>query len=273
MPGRCPSCNQTYTDETLSFCPDDGTPLIKETYDAQGIKPPTAYDPQATIISQPPPTYPPQPPGYYAPQGGQSPPPGGSQPPPYDQQQYGQQQQQYGQQPYNQQQQYPPQYGAPVSGKSKLPLILAIVAVLLIGGGVAAYFLIWGGNSSTSTSNTNSSTTNSNKTSRATDTTNTRTTTTTFPTPTTTTTTTTTTSSTSSEDEKYRLFYAATKVGDQQLQKEIARKIGIIDTSGSPTPYYQTFVKGAGEWGVRDSAWVQTHNTPEAARAWVNTHN
>src|SRR5437016_1972744 len=25
---RCPACNRTYTDQTLSFCIDDGTPLV-----------------------------------------------------------------------------------------------------------------------------------------------------------------------------------------------------------------------------------------------------
>ena len=101
MAARCPSCNQIYTDETLSFCPNDGTPLIKEQqYNPQEIKPPTAYP-----AAPPPAAYPQQPPpqqqGYYPPpQGGQAPPQGWQQPP------YGQQQ-------------YPPQYGAPAGAKSK----------------------------------------------------------------------------------------------------------------------------------------------------------
>ena len=144
MPGRCPSCNQTYTDETLSFCPNDGTPLVKEAG--------SSYDPQATMISQPPPNYPPQQGGYYPPPGGQAPPPPGGQTPPPGWQQQQQQPPPYGQQPpppYGQQQ-YAPQYGAPGGGgKSKLPLIIAIAAVLLIGGGIGAYFLLRD-NSSTS---------------------------------------------------------------------------------------------------------------------------
>lgn len=51
---RCPSCNRTYTDVSLNFCLEDGTPLINEA---------TAPDPGATIryppsrdTAEPPPT-------------------------------------------------------------------------------------------------------------------------------------------------------------------------------------------------------------------------
>ncbi len=40
---RCPTCNKTFADPNLSFCIDDGTPLVKA--DAP------AYDPEATLVS------------------------------------------------------------------------------------------------------------------------------------------------------------------------------------------------------------------------------
>ncbi|HXD29839.1 MAG TPA: nuclear transport factor 2 family protein [Pyrinomonadaceae bacterium] len=40
---RCPTCNRTFTDPNLSFCIEDGTPLVKV------IEP--AYDAEATIVS------------------------------------------------------------------------------------------------------------------------------------------------------------------------------------------------------------------------------
>lgn len=43
---RCPSCNRTYTDASLNFCLEDGTPLISD------VAP--AYDPHATVRDQPP---------------------------------------------------------------------------------------------------------------------------------------------------------------------------------------------------------------------------
>jgi hypothetical protein len=39
---RCPTCNRTFTDPSLSFCIDDGTPLLKDFA--------TAPDPEATIV-------------------------------------------------------------------------------------------------------------------------------------------------------------------------------------------------------------------------------
>src|SRR5438046_7678962 len=39
---RCPQCNRSYTDDALSFCLDDGTPLISASA-------PTSFDPSATV--------------------------------------------------------------------------------------------------------------------------------------------------------------------------------------------------------------------------------
>jgi hypothetical protein len=60
---RCPSCNRTYTDLSLNFCLEDGTPLVNDA--------PPASDPNATVrypsprdTAEPPPTeiYRPEPP-------------------------------------------------------------------------------------------------------------------------------------------------------------------------------------------------------------------
>jgi hypothetical protein len=50
---RCPSCQQTYTDDALSYCPADGTRLENERAAAP------AMDLQATIMAPPPPSPPP----------------------------------------------------------------------------------------------------------------------------------------------------------------------------------------------------------------------
>jgi hypothetical protein len=72
---RCPQCNRTYTDEALSFCLDDGSPLVS-------MAAPSSFDPSATVQypqgrdTSPPPTIaypgqsappPPQPPPAYSP--------------------------------------------------------------------------------------------------------------------------------------------------------------------------------------------------------------
>ena len=53
---RCPACNQTYADDELSFCINDGTALLR----VLG----SSYDPQATIMAPPPSVTEPPPPGY-----------------------------------------------------------------------------------------------------------------------------------------------------------------------------------------------------------------
>jgi hypothetical protein len=253
MPGRCPSCNQVYTDETLSFCPNDGTPLIKDA--------PSSYDPQATMIAQPPPAYPPQQPqqGYYAPQGGQAPPQGGQVPP-----------QGWQQPPYGQQQQFPPQYGAPPTGgkSSKLPLIIAIAAIVLIGGGIGLYFMLRDNSSSSTSSRSNNNNSSTTTTSTPSRTTSTSTTPSTFPTPSTSTTTTTTTSG-YSDDEKHRLFQAVGITKDSALIVEVAEKIGLSDSRGNPTPAMQPFIQEHMNWAMSNRAWVQEHLDPVKAREYV----
>lgn len=251
MPARCPSCNQVYADEALGFCPNDGATLIKE--------PPQPYNPQpgmGVAPAQPPSNYPPPPqPGYYAPQGVQAPPPPppqGWQPPPYGQQQP----------PYGQQQYPPPQYGAPAKS-SKMPLIIGLAALVLIGGGVGLYFLL-SGNSSSSTTNT--TTTNSTVTTSASPSRSPGTmTTSTYPTPSTTT----STGRSYTDDEKHRLFQAVGRTGDSALIIEVAKNLGIADANGQLNSNFQPFRDEHFKWADRNKAWVQEHYAPQKAREYV----
>jgi hypothetical protein len=74
------------------------------------------------------------------------------------------------------------------------------------------------------------------------------------------------------EDEKYRIFYAAGKTNDRALQTEIAKLIGIIDSGGQPTSYYQSFISGSYAWALRDRSFPPTVDTEEKARAYVMAH-
>lgn len=72
-----------------------------------------------------------------------------------------------------------------------------------------------------------------------------------------------------SETDKYRLFYAAAKSGDTGLQRRAAQKVGIVDSNGMPPSTYQSFTKGMINWAFKDSAWVQTIDTPAKGRAYA----
>jgi cytoskeletal protein RodZ len=73
---RCPQCNRTYSDDALSFCLDDGSPLLSASA-------PSSFDPSATVQypqgreTSPPPTI-----AFPAGAAPPPPPPGGQQPPP-----------------------------------------------------------------------------------------------------------------------------------------------------------------------------------------------
>lgn len=72
-----------------------------------------------------------------------------------------------------------------------------------------------------------------------------------------------------SETEKYRLFYAAAKSGNTDLQQRAAKKVGIVDSNGIPSSTYESFTKGMMNWAFTDSAWVRTMDTPAKARAYA----
>ena len=126
---RCPSCQRTYEDDTQAFCMNDGTPLVSDaapssmdktmmagSFGTPQTPPPQSYNPGAPQGDWATPSWPPNPTW-----------------------------------------QQPGATGAmPAPKKSKLPWILAGLAVMLIGlvglGGAAAYFLLR--NSSEESSNT-----------------------------------------------------------------------------------------------------------------------
>lgn len=71
---RCPQCNRTYADDALSFCLDDGSPLLSTSAPPPSdpsatIQYPQARDtsPQATIAFRPGPSAPPPPPPAWSP--------------------------------------------------------------------------------------------------------------------------------------------------------------------------------------------------------------
>lgn len=132
---HCPTCNRTYTDDALSFCLEDGAPLVMAGGPPGGG--PTGFDPNATLAytpgretaGTPAPVFPTnQPPQQVVPMQPRQPP--------------------------------PPQWGPmpqapPVRRKSQLPLILGIVGVLLVLGIGAIVLISMVGNSNSNNSNSN----------------------------------------------------------------------------------------------------------------------
>jgi len=123
---RCPQCNRTYTDDALSFCLDDGSPLVSASA-------PSSLDPSATVQYPQPRDTTPQPTIAYGP--GQMPP--SSTPPP----------------------QWSPMPPIAPQKRSVWPWILGIGAVLIflgIGGAILLVALAINNANNNNNANTNS---------------------------------------------------------------------------------------------------------------------
>src|SRR5678815_2642424 len=77
------------------------------------------------------------------------------------------------------------------------------------------------------------------------------------------------TSSTMSDDEKHKLFQAAGLTKDKDLIFKVLAKIGYPSGTGSG---YDAFVKEHFAWAMKNMDFMQTINTTEKARAYVEEH-
>ncbi len=78
-------------------------------------------------------------------------------------------------------------------------------------------------------------------------------------------------SSSMTEDEKHRLFQAVGMTKDNELIQRVLRKLGFMTATGVSEDYQQ-FVKEHFAWAMKNLEFVQSVNTPEKARAYVDEH-
>lgn len=76
-------------------------------------------------------------------------------------------------------------------------------------------------------------------------------------------------SSSMSEDDKHRLYQAVGMTRDTALTMRVIRKIGLGNGSGAD---HQEFVKAHFPWAMKNLEFIQSVNTPEKARAYVEEH-
>jgi hypothetical protein len=81
-----------------------------------------------------------------------------------------------------------------------------------------------------------------------------------------------TSDSSMSEDDKHKLYQAAGTTGDAELIRRVSVKIGLMNEDYTPGPNYQAFLSEHFDWATRNTAFIQSINTPEKARAYVNEH-
>jgi hypothetical protein len=73
-----------------------------------------------------------------------------------------------------------------------------------------------------------------------------------------------------SEDDKHKLYQAASMTGDGELLRRVTVKIGLMDEDFTPGPNYQSFLAAHVSWAIRNTDFIQSMDTPEKARNYVN---
>ena len=79
-----------------------------------------------------------------------------------------------------------------------------------------------------------------------------------------------TSDSSMSDDDKHKLYQAATMTGDPELIRRVSVKIGLMDDDYTPGPNYQRFVAAHVSWAIRNRDFIISLDTQEKARDYVN---
>lgn len=75
-----------------------------------------------------------------------------------------------------------------------------------------------------------------------------------------------------SDDDKHKLYQAAGMTGDAEVIRRVSIKIGLMDEDYTPGPNYQSFVAEHVDWALKNTDFINSINTPEKARAYLNSH-
>jgi hypothetical protein len=73
-----------------------------------------------------------------------------------------------------------------------------------------------------------------------------------------------------SDDDKHKLYHAATVTGDAELIRRVNVKLGLLNDDYTPGDKMQDFLIDHATWGFRNTDFIQEMNTPEKARTYVN---
>ena len=79
-----------------------------------------------------------------------------------------------------------------------------------------------------------------------------------------------TSDSSMSDDDKHKLYQAASMTGDPELIRRVSVKIGLMDDDFTPGPNYQSFVAEHVSWAIRNRDFIISLDTPDKARDYVN---
>jgi len=79
-------------------------------------------------------------------------------------------------------------------------------------------------------------------------------------------------SSSYTDDDKHKLFQAASMTGDAEVVQKVVKKLGLFKANGTPADDYPQFIKDHVIWGASNSDFIRSLDTPDKARAYVDAH-
>jgi len=81
-----------------------------------------------------------------------------------------------------------------------------------------------------------------------------------------------TSDSTMSKDERHKLYYAALLTGDTELIRRVEVKINVLEDDFTQGAKFQAFVEEHATWTINNMDFIQSVDTAEKARAYINDH-
>jgi len=75
-----------------------------------------------------------------------------------------------------------------------------------------------------------------------------------------------------SDDDKHKLYHAATVTKDTDTMVRVWKRLGLADSEGTPNEAYREFAREHIGWLFRNTEFMQEMNTEEKARAYVEAH-
>ena len=79
-------------------------------------------------------------------------------------------------------------------------------------------------------------------------------------------------SSSYSDDDKHKLYTAATFSQDSELILKTLKNTGLYKADNTPGPGYEEFIKDHVVWTIQNMEFINTVNSPEKGRAYVESH-
>ena len=75
-----------------------------------------------------------------------------------------------------------------------------------------------------------------------------------------------------SDDDKHKLYQAASMTGDTEMLRRVSVKLGLMNPDFTTSDRYLSFVKDHVSWALRNGDFIASLDTQEKAAAYVNEH-